>query len=393
MKKHIYGDRHGRRCGMLLCASVLAAALMLSACGGSENGKNPSGQTQTVEETDASKEHQESQAETQAAADPDAPLDFNLIENPQDYITVSEDYKHIKVDASEFGQIDLQSRIDSLLTAYQTWEEVTDRTSLEGDKLVVDLVETVNGQVLQDEKDKEMVLGMEQAAPGLDQYLEGMSKGQEAQIELTYPEDFYDETLAGNKAVFDVSVKSISYGIVPDYTDPFIAEHTDCSTIEEWETALKEKMKKEQIDSAVSLWLTENSELTAAADSLRQDYLNEAASWYRTYADTNNMTYEEFLDTLGYESDEDFLASDELNDLVTDQMRDDMLYAYIMKKENLTGTYGEYQKYLESFAAEAGYADADALTGMYTDKELKTGFLKQLVLDHLEESVILEGAD
>lgn len=396
MDNRIYRDRSARRRRGTLCAAALAAALMLGACQGYDAGPGkPSDQTRSGQETAGADAGQESEAakETETLISPDTPVEFDLVQNPQDYITVSGDYKHITLDAGEFASIDMQSRIDSLLTAYETWEEVTDRSSLEGDKLLVDLVETLNGEELQNEKDKEIVLGLEQAAPGLDSYLEGLSRGQSVNVELTYPDDFYDEMLAGNTAVFQVTVKKVSFGVVPDYTDAFIAEHTDCANIKEWEASLEERMKKEQIDNAVSLWLAEHSELTPAADSLRKEYLDDAKAWYESYAASLNMTYEELLQMLGYESGEDFLASDEMTETIMDQIEEDMLYAYLMKEENLSGTYGEYQEYLESFAASAGYEDAAGLSGGFTEEELKKGFMERLILDYLEETVVLENAD
>src|SRR5699024_9838654 len=69
--------------------------------------------------------------------------------------------------------------------------------------------------------DVEVVLGAQQFLPDLERGLVGRKAGEEFAVEVTFPDDYGSEEIAGKTAVFEVTVKSVSAPQVPELDDAF----------------------------------------------------------------------------------------------------------------------------------------------------------------------------
>jgi len=67
--------------------------------------------------------------------------------------------------------------------------------------------------------DVEVILGQGRYMEGLVEGLLGASVGETVQVTVTFPERLRDKTLAGKKAIFDVTVASVSKRVLPEVTD------------------------------------------------------------------------------------------------------------------------------------------------------------------------------
>ena len=73
-----------------------------------------------------------------------------------------------------------------------------------------------------------------------------MKKGQTKDLDLTFPEEYSSEELAGQEVVFKVTLQSFKRA--PELTDDWAAKNTDCKTAEEYrkEIAPHWKMRQKQ---------------------------------------------------------------------------------------------------------------------------------------------------
>ena len=85
------------------------------------------------------------------------------------------------------------------------------RKAKEGDQLIIDFVGRVEGEEFEGGKaeDTGLVLGSGMFIPGFEDQLTGAKTGDEKTIEVTFPEDYQAQHLAGKKAEFDVTVKQV----------------------------------------------------------------------------------------------------------------------------------------------------------------------------------------
>ncbi len=97
------------------------------------------------------------------------------------------------------------------------------RKAKDGDQLVIDFVGRVDGEEFEGGKaeDAPLVIGSGQFIPGFEEQLTGAKTGDEKTIEVTFPEDYPAEHLAGKKAEFDVTVKAVKVETETKLDDDF----------------------------------------------------------------------------------------------------------------------------------------------------------------------------
>jgi trigger factor len=80
-----------------------------------------------------------------------------------------------------------------------------------GDQVVIDFTGKIDGEPFEGgaAEDYPLVLGSNSFIPGFEDQLEGVKAGDEKTVEVTFPEDYNAEALAGKAATFDVSVKEV----------------------------------------------------------------------------------------------------------------------------------------------------------------------------------------
>lgn len=81
----------------------------------------------------------------------------------------------------------------------------------EGDKVTFDYLGKIDGVAFEGgaAEDSDLVLGSNQFIPGFEEQLIGVKEGDETTIEVTFPEQYAAEHLAGRKATFDIKVKQV----------------------------------------------------------------------------------------------------------------------------------------------------------------------------------------
>ena len=143
--------------------------------------------------------------------------------------------------------------------------EVTDRPAQNGDTVNIDFVGTVDGVKFEggEAEGFDLTLGSGQFIPGFEDQVVGMSIGETKDVNVTFPENYQAEALAGKPAVFAVKVNAIQGKELPEVTDEFIKEATGSETIEEFKVKAKERLEKQAESKANDA--TENSILEAIA--------------------------------------------------------------------------------------------------------------------------------
>lgn len=93
----------------------------------------------------------------------------------------------------------------------------------DGDTLKIDFVGKVDGEPFEggSAEGVNLKIGAGQFIPGFEEQLTGVKKGEEKTIEVTFPEDYGAEHLAGKAATFDITVQSILNGDKPKVDEEF----------------------------------------------------------------------------------------------------------------------------------------------------------------------------
>ncbi|MDO5301882.1 MAG: trigger factor [Tissierellia bacterium] len=129
---------------------------------------------------------------------------------------------------------------------------VDDRAIEKGDKVTIDFAGTVDGVAFEGgtAEDQELEIGSNTFIPGFEEQLVGHSVGEEFDIDVTFPEDYFNEELAGKDAVFHIKVHGIQVEELPELDDEFIKDISEFDTIQEYKADLREKKEQEAKDAA-----------------------------------------------------------------------------------------------------------------------------------------------
>ena len=96
-----------------------------------------------------------------------------------------------------------------------------DRSAQEGDVVIVDFQASLDGRILDDFKAEnfQMELGQGQALPEFEAMIQGIRPGQGTESEITFPEDFLNEALAGKTVTMNVKLQEIKQKKLPEVND------------------------------------------------------------------------------------------------------------------------------------------------------------------------------
>lgn len=90
--------------------------------------------------------------------------------------------------------------------------------------------------------------------PGFEEQLVGVKAGEEVEVNVTFPENYQAENLAGKPAVFKVKVHEIRRRNMPELNDDFVKEvREDCDTVEELKTKVMEELTEKSNQKADEL--------------------------------------------------------------------------------------------------------------------------------------------
>ncbi|SFC08730.1 trigger factor [Butyrivibrio sp. YAB3001] len=305
-----------------------------------------------------------------------------------DYVTLGQ-YDGITVEASlkEITDEDVTSYIENIKASNPPMVEVTDRAVQDGDTVNIDYVgkfadtlEAFDGGTAQGASLK---IGSNSYIEGFESGLVGVEKGQTVDLNLTFPEDYGAENLAGKAVVFTVTVNSINTE-AEDITDDWAAGLgldgvTNLEELKKYALDTLNSNAKDEYDTtvenAVITTLSDSSTFSEAPQELVNRYIKQQdqmleyrANLYSYYygqqlsaTDIVNMmmqsegftgTADEYLNSISTDTTNQYLMfqaiADELGIEVSEQEIDDYLKnAYESASSTGFSTYEEYKASLD----------------------------------------------
>lgn len=141
---------------------------------------------------------------------------------------------------------DVDQHLHNLQEQHARLVESPDEQVADGDFVTLDYEGFIDGIAFAggQANDHSLQIGSGSFIPGFEQQLIGFSRGQEGEIEVTFPEDYHNQELAGQPAVFKVAIKDIKRKEIPELSDDFAAEVSDHSTLEELRAEAENKLQK-----------------------------------------------------------------------------------------------------------------------------------------------------
>lgn len=197
-------------------------------------------------------------------------------------------------------------------------ERDTERQEVQiGDAVDLSLQVTVEGaEAPVDEIEQTIVVGQGAHFPKIDDQLVGKTVGSVEEMDVTYPEDYHDESLAGKSARIAATIKALRERVLPELDDE-LAKKVDAERFETID-ALRAEIKRqvdeqradyarEEVESQIIKALLEKSEIEVPevlVDRMYHSNVGSLADEFRA----GGMSLDEFRDMAGI-SEDDFGAS------------------------------------------------------------------------------------
>lgn len=264
------------------------------------------------------------------------------------------EYKGLTVDVEEYviPEDAYQKSIDNMLDRAVTYEVVVDRPSKEDDLVKFDFEGFSNDEKIEhgDGKNYTLDLAHSRFIPGFAEQLVGHKVDEEFEINLNFPEDYHEKSLAGAPAMFKIKIHEIKQKVRPELNEEF-AKKMGFDSVEALEKDVKDYLQKDKesrdrhaAELAVFDKILDNVEIDVQPSMIEREQqmlLNE----YKQRLAQQGFTYEQAIEQQGEDSIMKSTQEDALkrikNTLVIDKIA--KLEKIDMNADDMTAKVAEMQ--------------------------------------------------
>jgi trigger factor len=261
-----------------------------------------------------------------------------------------------------------------------------------GDTAVIDFEGFVNGEAFEGGKGENysLEIGSGTFIPGFEEQLVGLEAGAEKEIEVTFPEEYHAEELAGKPATFKIKVHEIKAKQLPALDDEFAKDvNEEVETLDELKAKIKqslEEAKKNEAETTLRNALVEKAAENAEIDIPEVMVKNETDRMLREF--------EQRLQMQGLNLNLYYQFSGQDEEAVREQMKADaekrvrvsLTLEAIAKAENIEVTEEDINKELEEMSNMYGI-DVETLKNMLGSLEgIKEDLKLRKAIDFLVEN-------
>ncbi|MBQ7067000.1 MAG: trigger factor [Lachnospiraceae bacterium] len=302
-------------------------------------------------------------------------------------------YKGVKVEKTdaEVTEEEITAEIDRERESNARTITVEDRAVKDGDMTVIDFEGFVDGEAFEGGKGENypLTIGSGAFIPGFEEQVVGANLNTEIDVNVTFPEDYHAEDLAGKPAVFKVTVKEIKEKQLPELDDEFAAEVSEFDTLAEYKEDVKKKLTEKKEAEAKSA--KESKVIEAIVEDSKMEIPDAMVST------TQRQMVDEFAQRIqmqGLSIDQYFqftgLTPEKMLEQVKPQaearIKSRLVLEAVVKAENIEVTEEDFQKELERMA-DVYQMEADKIKEMVGENGKKE-IMKDLAVGKAAEFVV-----
>lgn len=328
--------------------------------------------------------------ELQPVSNPDINIE-DEIEEGKDIVVTFEVETYPEIELADYSNIEVEELDDSVdeeLVDARIQEEVqknkvlkpVERPVEEGDLVNIDFEGFKDGVAFEGGKAEghDLKIGSESFIPGFEEGLVGKEKGQEVDLELTFPEDYQAEDLAGQEVVFKVKINEVKEEILPEVDDDFVMDVSEFDTLDEYKESIRKELE-EQVKKNNEI-VVENRVLEEALERTPFDLpqsmidlqLEDEMREYEHQLSHMGLDLNTYLSITGQDLDD---IREQLKERAEDKVRVQVLLDKLVEEN-------DYE--VSSEEIEAEYDDAIEQYGRKDDEEFKKMMKEQVGEDQIK---------
>ena len=232
---------------------------------------------------------------------------------------------------------------------------VEDRAVQDGDEVVLDFEGFVDGVAFEGGKGENypLTIGSGSFIPGFEEQLIGAEAEKEVEVNVTFPEEYHSEDLAGKAAVFKCTVHEIKAKELPELDDEFAAEVSEFDTLDAYKADIKAKIKEQKIadgnrkkeDQAVEKAVANAT--MEIPEAMIDTQVNQMAQDFAQRIQQQGLSMEQYLMFSGMDAQK---FADDLKPQAVKRIETRLVLEAIAKAEDITASEEDFKAELEKMA-------------------------------------------
>lgn len=268
-----------------------------------------------------------------------------------------------KIDTSVTDE-EVDTEIETQRNANARTVTITDRPVKEGDTAVIDFEGFVDGVAFEGGKGENhpLEIGSHSFIDTFEDQLVGKNTGDEVEVNVTFPEQYQAEELAGKPATFKVKINEIRAKELPELNDEFVQDVSEFDTMAEYREDVKKKLveRKENAakgtkeDEAIQKIIDKSKmEIPEAmidmqAENMIEEFAQRIAS--------QGMSFEQYLQFSGMTIDK---LKEQVRPEAVQRIQSSLVLEQIAKEENIVATDEDVDAEVEKMASMYGMKAED----------------------------------
>ena len=235
-------------------------------------------------------------------------------------------------------------------------------------------------------------IGSNTFIPGFEEQLIGAKVGEELELNITFPEDYNAEDLAGQEVIFDVEIKEIKEKKLPGLDDDFAKEVSDFDTFEEYKSSITENLQNSKKDRVEREY--ENKLIEKVSDNVQVNIPdkmveNELDKMYQNFAQSisqQGMDIEDYLNYMGMDEQE---WREKNWEAAYNRTKSNLVLEAIAEKENIEVSEEEIEEQIKEIAENNEQDPEQIKTFLQMQgqlNELRNGLKMGKTIDYLKEN-------
>ena len=303
------------------------------------------------------------------------------------------DYKGLEVKKTTKTVDDaaVDAEIDKIRNRNARSISVEDRAAQIGDTAVIDFEGFLDGVAFEGGKGEKfpLELGSGSFIPGFEEQVAGKNIGEDFDVNVTFPEHYQAENLAGKPAVFKCKLHEIKGKELPNVDDEFVKDVSEFDTLDEYKADIKSKLEKAAADEASTN--LDNALVDAVIGKMKAEvpqvmYQRRIDEIVREWSARNRISVEDYLKYTGVTMDQ-FRAN--FTEVAKRQVDLRLALEKIAELENITVSDEDVEKEYADMA-EQYKMDVDKIKAAVPTDAIKNDLKIEKALDLVRDSAKIE---
>ena len=150
----------------------------------------------------------------------------------------------LTVPVSEVTDEDIEQTLEKMRKQHTVWQ-VADTPAEKDQRVTIDFAGKIDGETFDGgtAEDYPVILGAGNVIEGLEEALLGLKAGENKNFAVTLPEDYGNSKYAGKQVTFDVTVRKVESGQLPEVDQAFISALGVEGTVDTLKNEIKESLE------------------------------------------------------------------------------------------------------------------------------------------------------